>query len=423
MTYSATRDLEQQRILDTQIAQFMFRYQSKNILPAKRKTLILFVGGMASSLMRARTPYNPARPVNQTFQYDTVWLTLMSFLGEDALTLTMHKGKDLVAHDLKDRIVVANGSVSLFGITPYTGFEIWCDWKNVDLFIYGWDWRLPLDHCARFFVNSFLPALRNAVQTQTGNDPLQDLVLVGHSAGGMIVNLVMQDTTNPLIDKVKQAITVAAPFYGYGGELHRYFEGCGYFNSLGVDKVIKMIASCPGPYAYQYMDVNTYTTNAMAFQSDIPYVLMDYPSKDAAITSQNVDAYAPGSKRYPTGMGITSDKLNAAFNVYQAIAAGPPAGPRRDAFYCIRGCQDNNSTVTGIHWASLPTGYTVTSSPSPITNDPGLVPGDGTQPAWTARLLGLPNNQVCTVHIGPLGHMFMMDEPAVMDQIGTLIGV
>ena len=54
---------------------------------------------------------------------------------------------------------------------------------------------------------------------------------------------------------------------------------------LGTDKVIKTIASFPGCYAYNYMNIPTYTANAAAFKADPVCPLMDYPSKDEAVTT------------------------------------------------------------------------------------------------------------------------------------------
>jgi hypothetical protein len=216
---------------------------------------------------------------------------------------------------------------------------------------------------------------------------------------------------------------VGAPFYGYGGQLHRYFEGESYLNMLGTDKVIKTIASFPGCYAYNYMDRPMYTANELAFQADPDCVLMDYPGKDAVLTTTDVDPYTPGPQRYPTGIGVTPAMLAAGLATYQKIATGPPPGPKLDALYCLRGVQQSNSTVGGIQWRSLLSTYTAGNPPSPITDDPGLVPGDDTQPGWTARLLGLPPTHIFTVSIGPHGHMFMMNEPTVLTTIGLLIGV
>src|ERR1700722_12282056 len=103
----------------------------------------------------------------------------------------------------------------------------------------------------------------------------------------MVLDLVLS-SNNAILGGLQQAISVAAPFYGYGGQLHRYFEGEPYLNDrLGTVNVIKTIASFPGCYALQYMDVAPYTANAAAFAVG-PYKLLDYPSKDATVPANNV---------------------------------------------------------------------------------------------------------------------------------------
>jgi hypothetical protein len=419
VTYSSTRDDEQLRYLEARVQQFILRYTNSTTPPAERLTLILFAGGMGSQLLRAKTPYQDGGPVNQTFNYDKVWLTVWS-LVQDALYLKMHVGAGGVFRDLQDRIIIADDSVELFGITPYTLFTYWCESKNIDWFIYGWDWRRPLDEIADFFVDQFLPAFQNTVQTQTGNDPLNKFVLVGHSAGGMALDLVLRKN-DTILDGLQQAISVAAPFYGYGGQLHRYFEGEPYLNDgLGTVNVIKTIASFPGCYALQYMDVATYTANAAAFAVG-PYKLLDYPSKDATAPANNVDPYAPGPNRYPTNLDFSNSDLGAGLTTYLELAAGP-TGVHAADFYNIRGVQATNGTVGGISWAYLTTPYVPGVSPSPITDDATPVPGDGVQPAWTARLLTLPASHYITIK-GNIDHMFMMEYPATQAQIATLIGV
>ena len=59
---------------------------------------------------------------------------------ENALKLAMHKVGN-VYHDADERIIVANGSIELEGITPYDDFADWCELNKIDLFIFGWDWR------------------------------------------------------------------------------------------------------------------------------------------------------------------------------------------------------------------------------------------------------------------------------------------
>ena len=161
MTYSATRDREQLRYLEVDIASFIQRYQSRP--PGiQRRTLFLFPGGMGSQLLRARTSYQTGGPQTQTFQYDPVWLTLGTFLG-DSLNLKMHDVGG-VYQDLGDRIIIPYGSVEFLGLTPYTRFIAWCELNDIDWFVFGWDWRRRLEDTVSFF----LQQIPSAVQEYSG---------------------------------------------------------------------------------------------------------------------------------------------------------------------------------------------------------------------------------------------------------------
>ena len=82
-----------------------------------------------------------------------------------------------------------------------------------------------------------------------------------------------------------QAVTVASPFYGYDGQIHRWFEGEPLLNQIGPFDVtmpmIKVITSLPGGYVLPYLDYQTWLTDQQALKLDPNYPLPDYPSKDA----------------------------------------------------------------------------------------------------------------------------------------------
>ena len=50
-------------------------------------------------------------------------------------------------------------------------------------------------------------------------------------------------------------------------------------------------------------------------------------------------------------------------------------------------------------------------------------PGDGTQPAWTARLLGLPASQIISVVGDEIDHATMLNVPSVQKKIAGVIGL
>ena len=84
-----------------------------------------------------------------------------------------------------------------------------------------------LEDTASFFLDQFLPALRLACP-----DALQNFVLMGHSFGGMVISVILQEN-NALLTNMTHAVTVASPFYGYDGQIYRWFEGDDYLNFLG----------------------------------------------------------------------------------------------------------------------------------------------------------------------------------------------
>jgi pimeloyl-ACP methyl ester carboxylesterase len=151
--------------------------------------------------------------------------------------------------DDEDKIVIPYGAVNLFGLTPYSRFTAWCDLNDLDWFIFGWDWRRRLEDTVSFFFNKFLPLFRGTVQQQCGVDPLQDFILIGHSFGGMLVKLMLNDQ-DPVLNNMTRAVTVASPFYGYDGQIHRWFEGEPLLNQIGPIDVtmpmIEVITSLPG---------------------------------------------------------------------------------------------------------------------------------------------------------------------------------
>jgi pimeloyl-ACP methyl ester carboxylesterase len=415
-TYSATRDSEQLRYLEVDIASFINRYQSKPP-GTKRRTLFLFPGGMGSQLLRARKPYQSGGPPTQTFQYDTVWITPLTFLG-DALNLKMHEVNG-VYQDLDDRIIIPYGTVEFLGLTPYSRFVDWCELNDIDWFIFGWDWRRRLDETVDFFLNKFIPLFQSKTHPKCP-DALKDFVLMGHSFGGMVVSLILQQN-NPVLSHMTRAVTVASPFYGYDGQIHRWFEGEPLLNHIGpIDvtaEVIEVIASFPGCYVLPYLDGHTFQTNGAALGADPDFPLNAYPSHDFSNAAQNVDPFNPGPHRYPQNIGFMTSELNYALQTYRQIALGPHA-QFTSRFFNIRGIQSPSGATPGsVSWGLL-TGPNNPNT-SPIGTGPGG-PGDGTLPAWSTRLVTLPGNQVVPVK-GNIDHMFMMEEDLTHQAIAQVL--
>jgi hypothetical protein len=79
-----------------------------------------------------------------------------------------------------------------------------------------------------------------------------------------------------------------------------------------------------------------------------------------------------------------------------------------------------NHTVVSQKWRLVPPTFDPDADPDPFTD--ALGPGDGTQPAWTTRLLGLPDGHVITVK-GDIEHQTLMNESRVQAKIAVLLGL
>jgi hypothetical protein len=283
-----------------------------------------------------------------------------------------------------------------------------------------------VDDVGRFFVDRFLPDFRERVQNGCNNaDPLADYSLIGHSAGGMVVNWIFRNATLP--GTLRKAITVAAPFYGYGGQLHRWFEGDDLVNLGGLytKAIIRALSSFPGCYSWHFLPLAFYTANAADFQNDPAspgYPLPSYPSVDAT-TNGPVDPYdpLPVDERYPTQTqsGFDPDELTKAAELFGQLTS--PLSPAQAAkFVNIRGDTTANNTFSTTTWQLVPP-----ILPSPIA-DSSLAPGDGTQPAWTTRDIGLarqvPGN-VITVTGGDTAHLIILDSPQTIAQVAAVLGI
>ncbi|MDM0105379.1 hypothetical protein QTH97_10580 [Variovorax sp. J22R24] len=434
MSYDATRDAEQLRRLDAAITAFI---ATRNNLPAPaggRQTIFLFPGGMGSKLVRATQAYDENQPQPQQFVYEPVWLAHDTFLG-GAAQLEMTRTGPEEYRDQDDCIVIADGLVDLEGISPYSGFTRWCTTKQLDCFVLGYDWRRKMQHVGNFFVDTFLPHFQQRVRAESndGSDPLANFSLVGHSAGGMVVNWILRKN-DAILNGMTRAITVATPFYGYAGQVHRWFEGEASLNGLDDEHkadIIRTICSLPACYAWQFIDDPTYTANSAAFVADAPFGLASYPSVDSG-DGAVADPYNPQTRvvngvtltRYPTA-GFDSQELADA-RVFVNQLVGPLTPGQAAKFFNIRGVRGLEalgivapipSTTGSVRWGWLPT-----NGPSPVSDGP-RVAGDGTQPAWTARHLALPKANVRTVTGLEMEHAILMSVPRIQNAIGNILGV
>ncbi|MET0207942.1 MAG: hypothetical protein ABW220_02805, partial [Burkholderiaceae bacterium] len=328
-----------------------------------------------------------------------------------------------------DRIILADGAVGFLGCTPYGGFTGWCEDSGLDYFVFGWDWRRKLQHSGRFFVEKFLPFFQEMVKDGCNNaDPLERFSLIGHSAGGMVVNWIFRQN-HPGVANMHRAITVATPFYGYASQLHRWFEGEPYLHGpFGVfkEKIVKAISSMPACYTWLYLGKKTYDANHVALAADPDYPLATYPCMDKTVPTVVADPYDPreagNRSRYPSAAatGFDRNELKRAGRLVARLAGDFEPGLPLDKFFNVRCDDEKNDTAGSSTWSWIPP-----AQPSPI-DDVTTVAGDGTQPGWTARHVGLQAarpDQVKTVVASDAGHMFTMNSPRTIEMIAGILGV
>jgi len=416
MTYGQTRDNEQLSKLDDAIGSFITRYNS-NLSSTNRKTIFLFPGGMGSQLLQATTPESDGPP----YFYNTVWLDCSIVFGAGE---HLQMQGDI---DSDGRVIIPDGPVDFTTIRPYDQFIQWCDDNEIDYFVFGWDWRRDLKLTVDFFLNTFLPLFRSRVQAECSPDPLQDFSLIGHSMGGMIVKLISNRSINPYVQLMKRAITVATPFYGYGGQLPRYFVGDPDLNHFYPKRVVtRVISSLAGEYMLLFLDEDTYNRDGAALMADPNYPLLQYPILDAA-TGAVADPYNPKTKagkvRYPQNYGFDLLELKNGKLIYQQVAA--PLDPAINSkFFNFRGVRMSgggaviNDTVNRQTWDWIAPNFDPETDASPITDYLG--PGDDTLPAWSTRLVGTPAANVRDLK-GDLEHMFMMNNDLVLNELAGVI--
>jgi hypothetical protein len=429
MSYDSTRVSEQLRVLEPEIANFIVRYNASDgpLGGIPRQTVFVFPGGMASRLVRAKKAFDPAGPPNQVFAYNELWLNPITFLGGEARNLKMTKAAPGDYRDKGNRIIVADGLTNLFGITPYIGFTAWCQLVQLDYFVFPWDWRRSVYDIGNVFIRQFLPHFQNLVMDGcNGADPLARFSLIGHSAGGMLVNWALRSAA-PIMAGLDKAITVAAPFYGYSGQLHRWFEGEPFLNGFfGEFKqgMIKAICSLPGCYAWQFMPHPTYLANQVGFAADPDYPLTSYPSLDFA-TGAIADPYDPQTNgaqgRYPSASASGFDLVElATAEALLTFLSSPLTSTQARKFWNLRGDTTAGDTFHETTWDWVPP-----SDPSPIT-DVTVIEGDGVQPAWTTRHLdldALASSHVITIKSSLARHATMMSEPQTISAISGILAI
>ncbi len=416
MSYADSRDADQLKRLAAATEDFITRWQAKPP-GTNRRTLFLLPGGLASALWRATTPYDDNGPPIQTFQYELNWMTPCSFL-DTATELAMHRDAQGVYRDTDNRIIVADGGISLIGIDPYGGFLDWCDSQAIDYFVFGWDWRRFVAEAVDFFFDQFIPQFQAQVMAACGGvDPLANYSLVGHSFSGMFVNQALRRPQLP--GNCTRMIAAAGLFHGYGGQIHRYFEKDSMFELYDDMEMIRVQTSLPGTYQLPFFSFPTFSAHKQKLGAPLLCALDEYPSTNV-LTNMPADPYNPGVDSYPHNTGFDMAALIAAREANAVLSQPLPPG-RQAIFTAIRGIVTDfafnpvATTPGGVDWGPVANPYQ--PGQSPIT-DTANMQGDGTLPCWSTAMFDVKPVNI----LGPeVDHQFFLDIPEVQAEIGSLI--
>jgi len=431
---------EQLKQLDGAIDTFLDGYRDWGIARGdKQRTVIFFPGGLASELTRAHQPFDPTG--GTAYTYRQIWYDIGLIRGPDkaALRLAMRREADSEDYDEFKQFVVASGPMDNCFYRPYDGFVDWCRQNDLNLLIFSWDFRRKGEWVVDLFLDHFLDYVRSRAPGRginpAVNDPLASVSLVGHSFGGMLVKWIANRHDHPLCQNMQLAVTVGTPFYGYGSQIHRMFEGDpdvggNYMKS----ELSKAIATMPGGYSLFYLDSQTYDDNRLALQNDLEYPLHEYPCLDATDFSR-VDPYHPATRgverRYHEFGWDLAPYIADGFNQYKLMPK-PLDDSIKQRFHCVRGVQtnggpggpDHNGTTGSVRWQWIRNTFDPDSNPSPILDGP-KEPGDGTIPAWSARLVTLNEDHIHTIKGEVEGeefeHMFLMEQAGVLSKLLELL--
>ena len=403
-----------------------------------QRTVVLFPGGMGSELARAYTAFDATLPIG-SYNYKTIWYDVMGVLFLQH-TLLLDMAGDF---DRDRKIVVADGAIENCVYSPYDDFREWCEGKDLDLLVMGWDFRRRPDWVVEFFFDYLVPRVTELATDLNLPDPFARVALVGHSFGGMVVKWILNDHTRSFCqNNGLRAVTVGTPFYGSAGQPHRYFVGepLAGLTAHRAD-IAKVIATFKGGYSLMFLDEVTYTRFQAQLSADSNdpqrqhgnYPLASYPSVADNDRTLNVDPYNPppgsnGWYRYPQLWSWFRGYLDQGLGDYQAVAK-PLDASVEDKLHCIRGVkfQDGNAengTAVAQRWGWVradPHGDSAVWEKQPDgagTHDFG--PGDGTIPAWSARLVTLPREQVHDIE-GDISHMSLLDDGEVRAKLLELV--
>ena len=377
MAYENARKLEIQDAHARRIEKFARTYK-KN-----RPTVVLIPGGMGSQIDRSTKPFrgNASLPFKR---YDPIWMDLGIIFDREVLQLEIKDN----GHDLDNHICIPNGPLR-FLIEPYKETADFFRSKGYNYIVYAYDWRRPIVESAGF-LKYFLTLLKSRVQDLRHEDPLPNTTLLCHSMGGLVTKVFLHRvlkqnaTAADVRNWMDRFVSVATPFYGAATHMTRYYKGQEPLNIIsGTKPLARVIGTMPGPYILMFLDRKVYARLADDLEID------RYPVRDSKHRDREADPYDENLfERYPPW--VKQDFLHNAASLRGAIARPLPAAVLDRVFH-FRATK--LKTWVELHWKNVDgSRYDPRRDDSPISGKKGE--GDGTVPAWSARLVQVPDSQV-----------------------------
>ena len=381
MSYQSFRKKNLTAALDAQIGAILNRFK-----PGE-PTVVLLPGGMGSELKITDRAYRN-RDVIEIHRSDAIWIDL-GIADDDATALTISANRD---H--KNKVVFPNGPLNFLALEPYVHLKNFiADDKGWNFITFAYDWRRTLGESAQQ-LRYFLSELQRRVVAKFGEqyEPLADTTLCCHSMGGNVaLTFINQLKNEPGQTAAKVSkwfnylITIGTPFYGTSTHIDRYYEGIDILETFySPEEMTAIVGSLPGPYTLLYLPKRIFDRHQNAFAND-KYPLNLYPMRDGVDTALAADAYDPAYfSRFPSSVD-TALLLNAE----QEIATASAKLPKKlaEKIFNIRsGLEDMDIAQK---WRSAPRKGRL----SPIERfQKGA--GDGTVPAWSAKLTWLDDSRV-----------------------------
>jgi len=294
--YEAVRERTVRHFLDKRIDAFLGNSSNNKT----RDTVILLPGIMGSQLKFLRNPFLDGKEPD--FENPkTSWVDNGIWNEAEALRLYIDPGtgRDGFYGEIpaRDYVMYGDGRVhwdikkgNLGYLAYYDELEAFLYRKSWNYFSFGFDWRRsPLE--AVVSLKHVVSRLGNA-----GYKP-ERIHLVGHSMGGLVAKLFLNNLDGAAPGSIGQVITVGAPFYGGSPFLETFYYGHkDLVRQLNYqpDQLAAVVHSLYGAYCLLYLDEATFKKVGTMIG------LSEYPLQTHGSPGQAADPLAASSfGRYP----------------------------------------------------------------------------------------------------------------------------